>query len=377
MNKTVKFLSLVIAFTAIISTCFYSGANRTAAFASGGVKSSSIVIESTTKRILSSQNHNARLPMASTTKIMTALVVLENAKLDETVEINSSAVGVEGSSIYLRNGEKLTVRELLYGLMLRSGNDSAVALAIYVGGSVSGFVRLMNEKAEYLGLKNTNFTNPHGLHDGEHYTSAYDLAIISAEAMRNPEFAKIVSTKSVYIGENESRRYLVNKNKILSGYEGGNGIKTGYTKNAGRCLVSASLRNGMQIICVVLNHPDMWQDSVNLMNEAHSAYKMVKLLDINYEISEQNVVAGVKKTCVVKLARDVYYPLREDEIRNLTYETVINKELVAPVKSGEECGFVNVSLENHLLFSEKIYIMENIDKKSIFDWSYWQIYENQ
>jgi len=377
MNKSlVKFFSFIFLLTLSFTTCFMYGNGEDVVYASNGLKSSSIVIENSTRRILSSQNMDARLPMASTTKIMTALVVIENAKLDEVVEINSNAVGVEGSSIYLRQGEKLTVKELLYGLMLRSGNDSAVALAIHVGGSVSGFVDLMNEKAKYLGLKNTNFTNPHGLHNDLHYTSAYDLAMISAEAMSNPVFAEIVSTKSVYIGENESRRYLVNKNKILNGYEGGNGIKTGYTKVAGRCLVSSSKRNGMQIICVVLNHPDMWQDSIRLMDEAHSEYKMTKLLDVNHAIPDQNVVAGVKKTCAVKLAEDKYYPLREDEIQNLNYETVINKELVAPVKSGEECGYVNVSLGNHLLFSGKIYTIESINKKSIFDWSYWQIYEN-
>ena len=377
MNKTaIKFLSFILFLTALFSTCFASVNVMGVAYASSDAKSSSIVIESTSRRILSSHNKDVRLPMASTTKIMTALVVIENAKLDEVVEINSSAVGVEGSSIYLRNGEKLTVKELLYGLMLRSGNDSAVALAIHVGGSVLGFVQLMNEKAKYLGLNNTHFTNPHGLHDDKHYTSAYDLAIISAAAMSNPEFVKIVSTKSIYIGEDESRRYLVNKNKILNGYEGGNGIKTGYTKTAGRCLVSSSLRNGMQIICVVLNHPDMWQDSIRLMDEAHRLYKMVKLLDVNYIIPEQNVVAGVKEKCAVKLAHDAYYPLREDEIQNITYETVINKELIAPVKSGEECGYVNVSLGKHLLLSGKIYTIESINKKSIFDWSYWQIYEN-
>lgn len=376
MNKSVKIFGFIFIFITLFSTCIFGVKSADISYASAGIKSSSIVIESTTKRILSSQNENVRLPMASTTKIMTTLVVLENAKLDEVVEINSNSVGVEGSSIYLRAGEKLTVRELLYGLMLRSGNDSAVALAYYVGGSISGFVDLMNEKAKYLELNNTHFSNPHGLHNDEHYTSAYDLALISAEAMKNPEFAKIVSTKSIYIGENESRRYLVNKNKILNGYAGGNGIKTGYTKVAGRCLVSSSLRNGMQVICVVLNHPDMWQDSIKLMDEAHSLYKMVKLLDVNYVIPEQNVVAGVKKTCAVKLAQDAYYPLREDEILNLTYDTVINKELVAPVKSGYECGYVNVSLGNHLLFSEKIYTIESINKKSIFDWSYWQIYEN-
>jgi len=340
--------------------------------------SASIVIEATTCRVLSEINAHCKLPMASTTKIMTALVVLENANIDEIVTVPQEAVGMEGSSIYLKKGEKLTVKDLLYGLMLRSGNDAAVALAIYVGGSVDEFVKMMNEKAAFLGAENTNFVNPHGLHHKNHYTTAYDLAIITACAMKNQNFCQIVATKAVTVGdnENESLRYLVNKNKILSLYEGGNGVKTGYTTDSGRCLVSASKRNGMQIICVVLNHYSMWEDSMQFMTQAYADYTMTEVLKNNYSVDGIDVIAGTECVTSAQTVEGAFYPLKKGEYQKVSYDEKITKHLVAPVSVGTECGCVDVYLDNRLLFSKKIYTIENIARKSIFDWSYWQLYEN-
>jgi D-alanyl-D-alanine carboxypeptidase (penicillin-binding protein 5/6) len=230
--------------------------------------SSYIVMEADKMEVLKSYNENAKLPMASTTKIMTALIVIENCKLDEKVTIPAQAVGIEGSSIYLREGEVLTVEELLYGLMLRSGNDSSVALALYVAGSVENFAIMMNIRAESMGLTNTHFVNPNGLHDDNHYTTSFDLGTIACVAMQNPIFRNIVGTKTTVIAEGESTRYLKNKNKILYNYEGGNGIKTGYTKKAGRCLVASAERNGVTMISVALNRSAMFEECSSLLDYA-------------------------------------------------------------------------------------------------------------
>lgn len=225
------------------------------------------VLDGDTFTLLCQSNCHAKLPMASTTKIMTALLALENKKTDEKVTVTKEMTGIEGSSVYLKEGEILTIKELLYCLMLRSGNDSAVALAIAVSGSIDGFASMMNERAESMNLLNTHFVNPHGLHDDNHYTSAYDLAYIAAIAMKNPVFRDIVSTKKITVGEGESQRYLLNKNKMLLSYDGANGIKTGYTKKSGRCLVSSATKNGRTLICVVLNYGDTYGLSKQLLDK--------------------------------------------------------------------------------------------------------------
>ena len=199
-----------------------------------------------------------KLPMASTTKIMTALIVIENCSLGDTVKVSPKAYGVEGSSMYLNAGEEVSVEDMLYGLMLLSGNDAAVALAIHTAGSVEAFAALMNARAEEIGAHNTHFVTPNGLHDPEHYTTAYDLALIAAEAMKNPDFRKIVGSTYHKTTTGSVIRYMKNKNKILWQYEGGCGVKTGYTKAAGRCLVFAAERDGMTLIGAVLSCPDMF-----------------------------------------------------------------------------------------------------------------------
>lgn len=251
----------------LITLPFFNIAVKDKAEAGNG-GSSYIVMDADTLRIFKSENEHLRLPMASTTKTMTALIVAENCIPDEVVTVPKAAVGIEGSSIYLKEGEKFTVKELLYGLMLRSGNDAATALALHVAGNVENFAAMMNIRAESMGLKNTHFTNPHGLHDKNHYTSAYDLCVIGCVAMKNPIFKEIVSTKFVSVGEGESKRFWSNKNKILSNFEGGNGIKTGFTKDAGRCLIASAERNGKMVVSVVLNRYDMFNDCARLMNEA-------------------------------------------------------------------------------------------------------------
>lgn len=229
--------------------------------------SSYIVINAKDNKVIKGENIHARLPMASTTKIMTAYTVIKNfVDLDLKVKVDKLAVGIEGSSIYLQEGEELSIRELLYGLMLRSGNDSAVALAIATYGSVDNFVKQMNYEAKLLNLENTHFTNPHGLNNENHYTSAYDLAIITSEAYKYKDFVDIVSCKNITINGKEYPRCMKNKNKLLFNYDGANGVKTGFTKKAGRCLVGGAKKDGVQLISVVLNVPDMFEQTKYLLD---------------------------------------------------------------------------------------------------------------
>lgn len=235
----------------------------------GSSAASMALVDGDTGELVYSKNCDARREPASTTKICTAITVIENQTiLDIPMPIPDEAVGVEGSSLYLQKGEMLTVRDLLYGLMLQSGNDCAVALAVIVGGSVDGFVQMMNDTAKKAGADNTHFANPHGLHNEDHYTTARDLCAISYYAMKNELFREIVSTKrhtTPYFGHDYKRNFP-NKNKILFNYEGGNGIKTGYTRHSGRCLVSSATRNGKTYICTVLNCGDMFEECMRLMD---------------------------------------------------------------------------------------------------------------
>ena len=212
------------------------------------------------------KNADERRGMASTTKIATAIVAIESGRLDETVTVSENMIGAEGSSLYLKAGEELSVKELLYGLMLRSANDAAEALAIHLSGSVDAFVLKMNELAERLGLYHTHFENPHGLDGKMHYTTAKELALLSAYAETNEIFREVVSTKSTRIGSGESRRLLQNHNKMLSQYDGACGIKTGFTKKCGRTLVSSYYNGGVHLICVTLNAPDDWRDHQRLLD---------------------------------------------------------------------------------------------------------------
>lgn len=253
----------------------------------GASKSAMILIEASTGKVLASQNAQVRLPMASLTKIMTALTVIRICQLDTKVKITAESVGVEGSSMYLKEGQVLTVRDLLYGLMLVSGNDAATALALHASGSIDKFADEMNKTAASLGLKNSHFLNPSGLYEEGHYTTALDLASLTCAALQNETFAQIVRTKT-YVVENQT---LVNHNRLLRELEGCIGVKTGYTKVCGRCLVSAVERDGVQLICVTLNWSNDWQTHKNLYEENFARCKRVKLLS-EKEIYYSLPVAG-------------------------------------------------------------------------------------
>ena len=358
MNKLfykISIYTIIISILIILVPTEYS-------IASSVDNSAYVVIEESTNRILYEENSDAKLPMASTTKIITAIVTLEHANLEDEVIIPREAVGIEGSSIYLRAGESYTIRDLLHGLMLRSGNDSAVALALHVGGTIENFAKLMNDKAQSVGAYNTNFTNPHGLHDKNHYTTARDLAILTSYAYKNADFREIVSARKY----NLKGEFIYNKNKLLSMYDGADGVKTGYTTKSGRCLVSASKRGDMRVICVVLNCYDMWNKSISLMNKAHSEYSLHEIISPESE-TKINVIGGIFDTTVAKPTKSILYPLTKSEISKLEYSYEVF-DLKAPVYKNEICGSVEVYLDKRLIFKENIYTINNVRKKTLLDW---------
>lgn len=320
------------------------------------------VIDKDSKRIVFAKNENLKLPMASTTKILTAITVIQNCKdLNEIIEVDDSAIGVEGSSIYLKKDEIISVKDLLYGLMLRSGNDSAVALACHIGGSVEGFAKLMNETAQKIGVRNSNFVTPHGLDNKEHYTTAYDLALITAYSLNNPIFEEIVSTKlhTVEATNKNDKRYMANKNRLLTSLDGCCGVKTGYTKKAGRCLVSSTKRDNQTFVCVVLNCGPMFEESAKLLNDAHSLFKNKKIIDKNKEIFNEYIIDKQQGKLYLYTEEDFYFPLQKGEENKLKLEYSVKLD---NAKEGSEVGEIKVFFENDLKKTIKLFTMNKIDK---------------
>lgn len=309
---------------------------------------SAIVTDAESGRILFSHNAENKMGMASTTKIMTAIAALENADINSVATVSKTAYGVEGSSMYLVLGEKLTLENLLYGLMLVSGNDAATAIAEHVSGSVDGFAELMNKKAIEIGALNSNFTNPHGLTDENHYTTALDLARITAYGLKIPKFKEIVSTKTKSIPwkDHDYNRKLVNHNKMLSLYEGCIGVKTGFTKATGRCLVTAVEKNGMSLICVTLNAPDDWNDHRELYNSVFSTYHPHLLKTKSDILGSATVKGGTKKTVNLVAEKDIYLPIKDVEESNIDMVCEVYEEIEAPIKKGDVLGKLIVKTNN-------------------------------
>ncbi len=335
----------------------------------GGTSSAAVVLETGTNRVLFESNPNAQMPMASTTKIMTALVALEYGNLDDKVVIPREAVGIEGSSIYLKEGEVLSLEQLLYGLMLSSGNDVAVAVACHVGGSVEGFVDMMNTKAMEIGAENTCFINPNGLHDDNHYTTAYDLALITSCALKNPEFQKICSTQYKEIpGPEGTPRTLKNKNKLLWQYEGGNGVKTGYTKAAGKCLVASAKREDMQVVCVVLNSSSMFIQSMALMDEAFECFDNVPVLSEGEPLGTIPVEGANVDSVTICMDEEIRLPLTKEEENEINVRVSMVPKLKAPVEAGLPLGRLEVFIGETKVMEMGITLEDTIPEKAWGDW---------
>ena len=304
------------------------------------------VMELHSRRILFEQNADVRLPMASTTKILTAITVLERCgEIKREVDVADEAIGIEGSSVYLNREENYTVEDLLYGLMLRSGNDCAVALAYYISGGVEKFSAEMNKTAQKAGALCSNFVNPHGLPQKNHYTTAKDLTSIACYAMYNTEFSKIVSTKYY------SNKHWQNKNKLLYNYEGCCGIKTGYTKQAGRCLVSAAEKNGMTLVCTLLNCPTTYERTTQLFDDAFERYEYYQIV----QAGQQFDLFKDGKVVKAQVLQSFSYPVLEEEKEYLQVEAIAIEKRENFDKNGEILGQIQIFLSKRLLFLANLY----------------------
>lgn len=327
------------------------------------------VIERNSGRVLYSKNEHERLPMASLTKIITAIVAIENnADLDRVIEIPKEATGIEGSTIYLKAGEHLSIRDLLFGLMLRSGNDAAVALSIATSGSVDAFMTLANEFVARLGLVNTHLVTPNGLHDDNHFTSALDLARVTAYALNNPTFAEIVKTQKTVIPNEfkaNENRLLKNKNKLLAQLADADGVKTGYTKKAGRCFVGSATRNGMQLVCVLLDCKPMFEDCAKLLERGFDEFELVDLLSAYDACGKIKVTKADENEVGIFTRSEFVYPLTAQEKSNVHITRNLPESVAAPIKKNQEVGQLEINLGNDLIFCEKIYTINSVESNDL------------
>ena len=324
------------------------------------------VLDAVSGRVLYEKQPDARSLIASTTKIMTALIVCEQCNVLDRMRIPKEAGGIEGSSMYLREGEVLTLQELLYGLMLSSGNDAAVALAIYCGGTVEGFAELMNDKARVLGLTGTHFENPNGLDSPGHYSTARDLAVLAAYAMENPIFYKTVSAKTVKVGQ----RYLTNHNKLLWRVEGADGVKTGFTKAAGRILVSSATRGGRRLIAVTINAPDDWNDHTAFLEEGFSRYAQKRIVSAGQTVGTQAVAGGKNGRVTVLAAENFDYVLAPEEQPQLALPGP--GFVYAPAVEGAEAGYVYVLIQGKAVGKVPVVYGATIEQMPEEEKSFWQ-----
>ena len=321
---------------------------------------SAVLIERQTGRVLLSHNAHETLPMASTTKVMTALLALEKGDVDDVVTVGRNAYGVPGTSIYLGLGEKITLRDLLYGLMLASGNDAAVAIAEHIAGDVSTFCQMMTQRAQGLGCENTRFATPHGLPSKEHYTTAADLAKIAQEAMKHDLFRQIVSTRRASIpweGRNY-HRVLNNKNKLLSDYEGATGIKPGYTKAAGRCLVCGAKRDGLEVIGVVLNCGNWFDEAARLMDVGFERYEMFTALEEGETVRVLPVKEGTQETVTICTAASLAVPVRKGQIPVMEFD--LPDEVEAGCEAGSQVGEARLLLDGQTAVSVPLVLGETL-----------------
>lgn len=325
-----------------------------------------ILIDAQTGRVLYERNADERSLIASTTKIMTALVVCEQCNVLDRMRIPKEAVGIEGSSMYLKEGEVLTIQELLYGLMLQSGNDAAVALAIYCGGTVEGFAGMMNDKAHRLGMTGSHFENPNGLDSPGHYSTARDMATLTAYAMRNPIFAQTVSTKTVKVGQ----RVLQNHNKLLWQVEGADGVKTGYTRAAGRILVSSATREGRRLIAVTMDDPNDWQDHKALLEDGFSDYAVRRVISAGTKLGTVAVAGGEAGQVGLLATQDFSYSLTGGE----TPEIVLPGPgfVYAPVVKGEQAGIAYVCLNGQVIGKVAVEYDATVEMEKQEERSFWQ-----
>ena len=326
-----------------------------------------IVMDVKSGRVLYEKNAYTRRAIASTTKIMTAILAIENGSLDDEVIVSKRAASVWGSKIHLKTGQVLKLEELLYGLMLNSGNDAAIVIAEHIGGTVENFAIMMTEKARQLGAKDTSFKSPHGLDMDGHYSTAYDLAVITRYALGNPLFSKIVGTRAVSIPS----RNLHNTNEMLSAYPGADGVKTGYTGKAGRCLVTSATKDGWRIISVVLGCATRYkraQSSSRILDYAFNSYKPFTLLEKGQCVKKLPVDKGVDRFVDVNAVESINIPMKEEEIDNIETVLDVPDRIEAPIYKDTVVGDIEFRIDGKVVASSQLKIGEDVRRKGFFDY---------
>ena len=362
-NFTLIILALIGALLFSLLTVYASAEGSRALQKKPSVSARSAALyEPTTKQFLFTKNPDERLPMASTTKIMTAIVALENADLQDYVKIDERAVGVEGSSAYLKANEIIPLEELIYALMLQSANDAAESIAYHISGDIQSFAALMNEKAKAIGLCDTNFENPHGLDSDNHYTTARDLAIIAACALEKPFLRTVCSTYKKTFKSEGRRRTYVNHNKLLLRIDGAVGLKTGFTKKSGRCLVGAAERDNLMLISVTLDAPNDWNDHEAMLNCGFSTLEMVKLIDKDELSFDIPVINSQGRTLIVKCQDDVAKVMPK-QAREIKQHVKLPSILVAPIKRGDTVGTVIVTVDGEKTAEARLIAEHDISAK--------------
>lgn len=338
-----------------------------------------IVMDRKTGTVLYEKDAYTKTAMASTTKILTAIVALENSNLQDEVSISKKAAGTGGSTLGITSNTKMTMESLLYGLLLRSGNDCAVAIAEYIGENLEGFANLMNKKAAEIGLVNSHFVTPHGLDSDEHYTTAYDMAILTQYALQNEIFAKIVNTKQIDIMIGNYSRHLNNTHELLGNVSGVYGVKTGFTGNAGRCLVTAVKRDDLDIIIVVLGADTKkirTEDTQKLINYIFTNYEMIDTHNLIYETFEKEIfynnIKLVKSVSNLELAlseKDNYvYPINKNDVNKIKTSTYCLSLIEAPMSANTKVGEIRVMVDSEILYTIDIRLVNDIKKKEWNDY---------
>lgn len=344
-----------------------------------------IIYDRTSKTVIYGKNINDKRAMASTTKIMTAILVLENGNLDKEITVSKKAANTGGSRLGLKTGDKIKLKDLLYGLLLRSGNDAAVQIAIEIGGSLEGFAEMMNLKAKEIGLTNTHFVTPHGLDDENHYTTAYEMALLTDYALNNKEFAKIVNTKQAIVNINSKTITINNTNELLGNLEGVNGVKTGFTNNAGRCLVTSVNREGFQIITVVFGADTKkirTKDSIELIEYNYKNFMQINIKEKIIKEFENwkkenkfqiNIIKGEKSGVNIDFnyCYDYeLYPINKLGQDNIKIQIEYKKELEAPIKYYTEIGKIHAIQNEKEIMTIPIITTEEIKRKNVLDYFY-------
>lgn len=364
-------ISLLI--TLLLSSSLYASEVPGTIYSKG-----SVLIEKDSKRVLYEKNAHEKMAMASTTKIMTCIVAIESGKLDEIVTVSGKAARAPKVKLNLKTGEKQKLGDLLYSLMLESHNDTAVAIAEHVGGSVEEFCAMMTEKAKAIGAENTCFETPNGLDGQSHYSTPYDMALIAAYALDNPEFVKIINTPQIEIPttqvEGSKKHALINKNRFLSQYEGAEGVKTGYTSKAGHCFIGAVKKEDMELIGVALGagwdskgKSRKYTDVIKLMNYGYNNYKKYKVLDKGEEKGSVKVANGKVEDVTLYVDETVILPLTEHEKETIELKKTVTDELQAPIDENQVVGKVEVICDGKVLKKVDLLAGQKVDKANLLD----------